>query len=86
MARVTLTTPLPPQFYFLALVSFLVRPKPKIPFLGLSFRVRKRLLRGLLLGQRGLLMGTGEKRPIADQRVSYNVPRSLYLDQFPPHF
>ena len=85
MARVTLTTPLPPQFYFLALVSFLVRPKPKIPFLGLSF-LRKRLLRGILLGQRGLLMGTGGKRPIADQRVSYNVPRSLYLDQFPPHF
>ena len=25
-----------PHFHFLALVSFLVRPKPRIPFLGLS--------------------------------------------------
>ena len=28
--------PSPPSFFFLALVPFLVRPKPKIPFLGLS--------------------------------------------------
>ena len=28
--------PPPPTFIFLALVSFLARPKPRIPFLGLS--------------------------------------------------
>ena len=30
------TLPPPPTFIFLALVSFLARPKPRIPFLGLS--------------------------------------------------
>ena len=30
------TFPLPPTFIFLALVSLLARPKPRIPLLGLS--------------------------------------------------
>ena len=44
--------PSPPSLIFLALVSFLARSKPKIPFLGLFFAPsetkRKRLLRRLI--------------------------------------
>ena len=53
--------------HFLALVSFLARPKPRIPFLGLS------LLRNqteTLATQAAFGFGSGDFRPLLPQRDS----------------
>ena len=63
-----------PLFHFLALVSFLARSKPKVPFLGISLlrNQRKRLLRRLENVLRGCVF-LGESKNefmISDHMVS----------------
>ena len=83
IAQVTLTIPLLPQFHFLALVPFLVPPKPKVSFLGLSLLRNQtetpRLLCKLLQGQLRLLLGTEEK-------MAYSWPARQSPIAFPEVF